>query len=197
MKSSKLKYSILLLLVLLMSCTRGPEKREYQIMPDMTRHHAHEAQEEYVNEKGEATGMSMRTPVKGTIPRGHEPYLLGKDDIELAKNTKNPLASTKEVLKQGRKLYNISCVPCHGKFGAGDGNVITKATYNQRMPKPPELYTDKLTKEWTDGQIFHVITKGQGNMPEYGNRLSRDERWAIVHYVRAIQKAKNGLVAVK
>lgn len=196
MKLLKLKYSILLLLVVMMSCTRGPEKREYQIMPDMTRHYALEAQEELVDADGNPTGKSvMRMPVEGTIPRGFEPYL--PTTIEEAKELVNPLKPSKSVLKIGRKFYNINCVPCHGKFGAGDGNVIAKATYDERMPKPPELYSKKLTNDFTDGQIFHIITKGQGNMPSYANRMDRDTRWAVVQYVRAIQKAKYGIVTAE
>ena len=190
MRLSKLKFSLLLVSILLISCSRGPEKREYQIMPDMTRSYAHEAQEEKLNEKGEHTGESvMRKPAKGSIPRGFEPYLLDKDDFDGAKALINPLEPTKDILVKGRKFYNINCTPCHGKFGAGDGAVITKATLNQRMPKPPELY-GKSSLSLTDGEIFHIITMGRGNMPSYANRMDRETRWAIVNYVRLIQDIK-------
>ena len=196
MKLSKLntKFSFILLIAFLASCSRSADTREYEIMNDMSKSYAQKAQEELVNAKGEKTGKSvMRKPVEGTIPRGFEPYPY-KTDLE-AKNIKNPLPATEEVIVTGKKYYNINCLPCHGTYGAGDGNVITKAERNQRMPKPPELYSDNLTNNWTDGQIYHLISIGRNNMPGYSNRIDVNTRWAIVHYVRALQKAKTNAIA--
>ena len=190
MRSLKLISSFLVILMGLTSCTRDPEKREYQIMADMSFHYALEAQEAL---DGDSVSV-MRMPVEGTIPRGFEPYL--PQDIDEAASLVNPLEGSIEVLNTGRKFFNINCVPCHGKFGAGDGNVITKATYDDRMPKPPELFSSKLVG-WEDGRIFHIIAKGQGNMPSYADRMDADTRWAVVHYVRAIQQAKHGKVSAE
>ena len=192
MKSLKYRFSILVVLMTLVSCTRDTEKREYQIMPDMTRHHALEAQETVITAKGD-TISAMRMPVEGTIHRGHEPYLA--ETADEAALLVNPVKATLAVLKNGQKYFNINCTPCHGQFGAGDGKVITEATRKQRMPKPPELYSAKVLK-WEDGRIYHIIMKGQGNMPSYADRMDRETRWAVVHYVKAIAKAKNGLVSL-
>lgn len=54
--------------------------------------------------------------------------------------------------------------------------------------KPPVLYSAKV-RRWPEGRLFHVITLGQGNMPGYGYAISPEKRWAIVHYVRALQRA--------
>ena len=56
--------------------------------------------------------------------------------------------------------------------------------------KPPSLHSTKL-KEWPDGKIYHVISEGQNVMPGYAKQILADERWAVVHYVRALQRAKD------
>ncbi|MCB0279451.1 MAG: cytochrome c [Calditrichaeota bacterium] len=181
------------LILFLFACSRTPDKREYQVMNDMYYSYADKAQEEKLDSLGNHTGLSvMRNPVAGTIPRGFEPYTI--ENPEDADVLVNPLPMTKSVIETGRRYFNINCVPCHGKNGAGDGTVVTLAQFNPRMPKPPELYTQKV-KDWPDGRIFHIITKGQNNMPAYGNRIDKTTRWAIINYVRILQKARDEALA--
>jgi mono/diheme cytochrome c family protein len=130
---------------------------------------------------------SMKLAPIGTIPRGREVYLY-TDAVVAGQELINPLSSNKQVLETGKRYYNIYCLPCHGAYGAGDGNVIKLASLQQRMPKPPELYTAKLMA-YPDGQLYHILTVGQGNMPGYASRISPNTRWAIVNYVRALQEA--------
>ena len=153
-------------------------------MPDMTRSYAIEAQEESPVDSGMS---SMRLPPKGTIARGQQPYLFTSAE-EAGKELRNPLDKSSEVLATGKRYFNINCTPCHGEYGAGDGRVITEATFLERMPKPPVLFSQKLMN-YPDGQLFHIITKGQGNMPAYANRIDVNTRWAIVNYLRVLQKA--------
>jgi mono/diheme cytochrome c family protein len=196
MKLSKLstRFNLILVIIFVSSCSRSADQREYEVMADMSKSYAQKAQEELVDVKGQKTGKSvMRQPVEGTIPRGFEPYMY-KTDLE-AKDLMNPLPATEEVLSTGKRYYLINCLPCHGTYGAGDGAVITKAQRNQRMPKPPELYSDNLTNNWTDGQLYHLISKGRNNMPAYSDRIDANTRWAIVHYVRALQKARTNEAA--
>lgn len=125
----------------------------------------------------------MRTPPAGTVPRGFRPYTY--PDLETAgRDLKNPRTRTKAVLNQGKVLYNAYCIVCHGKSGEGDGSVVPK------YPRPPSLVADKI-RDYPDGSIFHVITMGQNLMPSYADRLDAEERWAVVHYVRALYRAKN------
>ena len=185
MRLLKLKtINLILITLLFVACSKDHDTREYEIMSDMAHIVCNKAQEEDPNKIGET---SMRLPPKGTIPRGFQPYLY-TDPVEAGKNLINPLSNTAEVLKTGERYYNINCTPCHGKFGAGDGSVITKASFNQRMPAPPALYSKKMM-DFPDGQLFHIITKGQGNMPAYANRVDVNTRWAIVNYVRVLQDA--------
>ena len=59
---------------------------------------------------------------------------------------------------------------------------------NGQFPAGPSMHSDKV-KNWSDGTIYHVITYGQNVMPAYANQLTKDERWAIIHYIRALQRS--------
>jgi len=167
-------------------CDGRRERREIMNMPDMHYSPAVKAQEP---DKLSPTGSSMRPPVPGTVPVNFQPYTITNDEADtVAAKLANPLPATREVLKAGEKYYNIFCLVCHGKLGLGDGAVI-KA--NAGMPQPPSLMADKVVKEWSDGRIFHVITVGQGNMPSYAARMDAEKRWAVIHYLRAMQRAQH------
>ncbi len=129
-----------------------------------------------------------RPPVKGTLPMGYFPYHLMEKDAETAKEAEetlvNPLKPTREVLERGRKLYDYYCFTCHGKTGMSDGPIVGPDLF----PAPLSLHT-KEAKNYKDGRIFHLISRGQNTMPPYADRFDMEERWAIVHYVRVLQRA--------
>jgi mono/diheme cytochrome c family protein len=129
-------------------------------------------------------GIGMRRPVEGTVARGFLPYAFTGMPEAAGKNLLNPLAPTKDVLQKGKERYLTYCSPCHGNFGAGDSRL------RGQFPNPPTLYSDKV-RNWPDGNIFHVITGGQNVMPAYASQISRDDRWAIVNYLRVMQRAHN------
>lgn len=125
----------------------------------------------------------MRVPPQGTIPTTYEPYPYSKAESELAgERLKNPLRPTRPILERGQKLYENFCVVCHGPRGDGAGSIVPK------FPQPPPLFSEKAT-QWPDGHIFHIITRGQNLMPSYASQITADERWAIVHFVRVLQRA--------
>lgn len=160
-------------LLALSSCKH--EKPNFIYMPDMYYSPALKAQEE----------GAMRMPVKGTVPRGFVPYDFAvENNEELGKKLINPLPRTKTALLRGQKIFNTYCIVCHGQYGEGDGSVVPK------YPRPPSLQSEKITK-WPDGRIFHVISSGQNIMPSYSTQIAQEDRWAVVHYVRALQRAKN------
>jgi mono/diheme cytochrome c family protein len=130
----------------------------------------------------------QRPPVEGTIPRGYELYPFEAHEIDRAGALKNPLQRTKAVLERGQLMFNTYCMVCHGAYGEGDGSVVPK------YPRPPSLQSEKILG-YPDGKIFHVITRGQNLMPSYASQIARADRWAIIHYIRAIQKAKNPTAA--
>ncbi len=131
-------------------------------------------------------GHSMRLPVQGTVARGFipYPYALGANADSIGKFLINPLLNTKATLELGKKKYLTFCSPCHGNFGNGDSRL------NGQFPNPPTLHSDKV-RNWPDGAIFHTITVGQNVMPAYQYQISRDERWAVVKYIRTLQRAYN------
>ncbi len=129
-------------------------------------------------------GSGMRMPVEGTVPRGYLPYKFKGKPEEAAKSLVNPLLPTKSVLDLGKKKYLTFCSPCHGNFGEGDSRL------RGQFPNPPTLHSDKL-RTMSDGGIFHIITNGQNVMPSYASQISEDERWAIVHYIRVLQRSVN------
>jgi mono/diheme cytochrome c family protein len=129
-------------------------------------------------------GMGMRPPVEGTVPRNVTPYPYHGKPEEAARYLVNPLLPTKEVYARGQELFRIQCSPCHGNFGAGDSRL------RGQFPNPPTLISDKL-RSASDGAIFHIITDGQNVMPPYGPRINREDRWAIVHHIRALQRAQH------
>jgi len=126
----------------------------------------------------------MRMPPAGTSPIGYRSYDYGKDQGDQAgAQLSNPLEFTKENLMRGQTVYNTYCIVCHGERGQGDGYIVPK------FPRPPTLHSDKV-RDWSDGRIFHVITAGQNLMPAYEAQIRPEDRWAIVKYVRVLQRAE-------
>lgn len=140
-------------------------------MPDMVYSPAVKAQ----------TGQ-MRMPVEGTVDRSQEiyHYLSPEEGAAL----KNPLPRTKEVLMRGQAMFNTYCIVCHGPNGEGDGLVVPK------IPRPPSLQSDKIMK-YADGSIYYIIMRGQNIMPSYASQIAMNDRWAIIHYIRALQRSKH------
>ncbi len=132
-------------------------------------------------------GRSMQKPVAGTVARGLLPYPFKLDDqikaqAEAGKYLSNPLPRTEAVFELGKTQFDSKCTACHGYYGEGDSRL------NGKFPAPPTLHSKKVS-EWTDANIYHVITEGQNVMPSYAKQLTRDERWAVVHYIRALQRS--------
>lgn len=133
-----------------------------------------------------------RSPMEGTIPRGYvryEYYDKGntiEDAKEVGLRLANPLAMNMGTLRTGQGLYNVYCTVCHGKRGEGDGPVVGP----DRFPAPPSMHTDQ-ARQYKDGTVFHIITGGLGKMPGYADKLEPQDRWKVVHYLRALQRSMN------
>lgn len=98
-----------------------------------------------------------------------------------------PIELSVDVLKEGRRKYEAFCAPCHGYDGYGNG-VTSQEGYPQ--PGPASYHIDRL-REMPDGYFFEVISEGIGTMYNYAARLSIEDRWAVVAYVRALQISQN------
>ncbi|MDO8643583.1 MAG: cytochrome c, partial [bacterium] len=128
------------------------------------------------------TQEKMLVPPAGTLPRGGQWYPYPGQPEMAGARLKNPLPRTLEVLQAGQVSFETYCVVCHGVKGDGNGLIVPK------FPKPPSLFSEKV-RHWPDGRIFHAMTEGQNLMPSYAVQISEKDRWAIVHYVRALQKS--------
>jgi len=128
-------------------------------------------------------GHGMQLPVEGSVARGYMPYLIATQ--EEAAGLVNPLPRTQPVLQAGRTVYNQHCAVCHGLLGTG-----TPTLTSAYGAKPANLQAQTI-RDYPDGKIYHVIMKGKNAMPSYAADLTEDERWAVVHYVRVLQRAQN------
>lgn len=129
-------------------------------------------------------GSVMRNPVQGTVARNYIPYAFKDKPEDAGTWLSNPLLPTIESLELGRQRFLTYCSPCHGDFAQGDSRL------RGQFPAPPSLHSDKV-RNWPDGRIYHVITEGQNLMPSYAKQILRQDRWAIILYIRALQRALN------
>jgi mono/diheme cytochrome c family protein len=168
--------------LLLASATGCSTKHQptFEYMPDMAYGPRVSAQHEDPLRPGQPV---MREPVEGTVPRDFAPYRYSAAESLLAQvELTNPLPRTADVLGRGQRVYMTYCVVCHGEKGDGQGYIVPK------FPMPPSLFSDKV-RGWPDGRVFHVITRGQNLMPSYASQILPEDRWAVIHYVRVLERA--------
>ena len=136
-------------------------------------------------------GQSARPLVEGSVPFTGEGSPNNPEQTGLDENGEPieglPVEVNPELVALGQERYNIFCTPCHGAVGEGNGRAVSFG-----VPKPPSLL-DENARNLTSGQLFDIITNGQGQMFPYGYRVKSDERWAIISYIRALQ-LKEGAV---
>lgn len=130
-----------------------------------------------------ADERGMRQPVEGTVARGFIPYpFMGV--AEPQEYLSNPLIPTKENILLGKKKFLTYCSPCHGNFADGDSRL------KGQFPNPPSLHSRRI-RNFEDGKIYHIITNGKNVMPSYASQITRKERWAIINYIRVLERAKD------
>jgi len=130
-----------------------------------------------------ADRKAMRDQVPGTMPRDGYLYEFNTWQEAEAALT-NPLATRASTVEaRGKNRFNAFCSPCHSVNGQDTTEVVRKG-----MQKPPNLVGAN-AKGYSDPHIFHVISRGQNIMPGYADKLTPDDRWAVVNYVRELQKA--------
>lgn len=136
-----------------------------------------------------ADGRNQRSPVANTVAFGQNsrtPQARYAIDLEQAFALKNmPLAIDRPLLLKGQKYFTTYCLPCHG--AVGDGKGITTA---YGMTNPPTYHSDRL-RQMADGEIFRAITLGKNTMGSYADKIAPDDRWAVVAYVRLLQRSQN------
>jgi mono/diheme cytochrome c family protein len=166
-----------------------------------------------------ADGRGPRLPVAGTVPIGYETpqskttaappgmtaegpeeahtlvaFSVGTDYFNTGKmgeqwGTGIPLPVTRELMERGQQRFNITCVMCHGPTAAGNG--ITK---QYGLATVISLQDERIRK-MSDGEIFNTITNGKNTMMAYGPNILIADRWAIIAYLRALQRSQNATIA--
>src|SRR5262245_45510548 len=204
-------FAFLALVVFAMAGFRGQRSGQspIEIFPDMDRQPKVKAQ---TPSEFYADGRAARPPVSGTVPIGYAmpmhnlidgsvgqatgPYKQiifssSPTDIDTGKMGENwgtgiPFALTSAVMGRGQQRFGIYCAVCHGATGAGNG-MAQKFGLNTVQ----SLLQDRI-RTMADGEIFDTITHGKNTMLGYGDRIQVIERWAIIAYLRALQKSQGG-----
>ena len=157
-----------------------------------------------------ADGRGPRMPVNGTVPIGYEMpnphagaaeshvaagFSVGTDYMNTGKmgntnwGTGIPVPVTPQLLQRGRERFSITCAMCHGATATGNG--ITKS---YGLATVVTLQDDRIRK-MSDGEIFNTITNGKNTMMAYGPNIMVQDRWAIIAYLRALQRSQNATAA--
>lgn len=202
--------TVVVLVVFLNACQQpGGESPGSEFMPDMAHSVAYEANyyNYYYNNtwgsEEEYHKMAMpRKPVPGTVPmtssshmripaNGSSAYPYGDTEEERTRATNtlinNPYPITDDGLAVGKNLYNINCGICHGEKGDGNGYLVRDGG---AYPVQPAILTSDEFTATSNGRLYHAIVYGKNMMGGYTDKLSTEERWQVVHYIRALQ-AKN------
>jgi mono/diheme cytochrome c family protein len=106
-------------------------------------------------------------------------FALRRSATARAKRLKNPVPATAVALAAGKHLYAENCQKCHGERGDGHGEKAAELSV-----APTDFTNAREIEELADGQLFEEITKGHLPMPAFEDRLSEEERWQLVDYVR-------------
>ncbi len=123
-------------------------------------------------------GTGMRHPPEGTVAR-----------VPYQATVPPPPVITAALLDRGHERFGIFCTPCHGRAGNGEGMIVQRG-----FPHPPSFVEGRLRT--ADNQVFYdAITNGKGKMYSFATRVAPADRWAIIAYIRALQRSQNTAVA--
>jgi mono/diheme cytochrome c family protein len=178
-------FAIMPVLLVLGGCSSIQRDTPIQVWDDMKHQPKFKAQSE-LDLGAFADHRSNRLPPADTVARGRmqedTPYFTGMEGAMYV--GKSPVPVTMDLLHQGRMRFNTYCSPCHDQTGMGHGIVPTRVPAWQ----PSNLTEDRVV-QFADGDIFNVITNGRRTMPAYRYQIVVSDRWAIIAYVRALQRA--------
>jgi mono/diheme cytochrome c family protein len=129
--------------------------------------------------------LSARPAPDDTVPReqivGDEHLTTGKVYGALVDTFPFPITS--DLMSRGQDQFNVFCSPCHGQTGTGSGMIVRRG-----YRAPPALQIDRLRRAPV-GYFYDVATNGFGVMPDYKDQIAVRDRWAIVAYIRALQRS--------
>lgn len=193
MKYSKYISIVVLFMVVLSSCNKDKNNPGYDYMGDHDMYYT-KFYKAYSPNPVFKDSMTNQLPVEGAVSRGNMPFPFATASIgDRAVNQTlaglqlmNPIESNEETILEGQELYNIYCMVCHGKTGAGDGHLFTSGLF----PAKPTSLIEAYVQNKPDGEIYYVITAGSisGLMGPHGTQVQPDDRWKIINYLRSIAK---------
>lgn len=132
-------------------------------------------------------GSGSRVMPAHTVARGQlnedEQFFTGKIGDQLVATFPAPI--TRQMIAHGRERFDIYCAVCHDRSGEGNGMIVQRG-----FPKPPSFQEQRL-RDAPVGHFFDVITNGYGVMYPYKARVSPEDRWAIIAYIRALQLSQH------
>ena len=197
-------FAVIVCLIISMAGFRGEFTRNspIEVFPDMDRQAKVRPQAPNLFDEvfGAGDGRGSRLPVAGTVVRGapidDSPVNTGRKEGADEWIEVNPLEVNEKTLKRGQERYTIFCAVCHGQAGDG-GGIVT-----QYSLITADLHHHRLVQA-QDGYLFDVISNGFNattnavgiaytRMPAYKSKISAEDRWAIIGYVRALQYSQLG-----
>lgn len=136
----------------------------------------------FFNDERSARPLPEATVARGRLAE-NAVFETGKGpDGQLVKEF--PMPVTRELLEHGRERYNIYCSVCHDRLGDGLGMIVRRG-----YRRPPSFHIERL-RTVANGHIYDVIANGFGAMPDYNAQVAPADRWAIVAYIRALQRSR-------
>jgi mono/diheme cytochrome c family protein len=168
------------------------EKPRFHIVPDM------DFQAKFKTQRANpffTDDRAMRPQVAGTVALGElredDHFYRGKVGNSWARTFPSQVPLTAETMQRGREQFGIYCTPCHGADGRGKGMVHLRAQslLQGTWVPPTDLHQDNLRYKAV-GELFEGIGKGVRNMPGYASQIKTADRWAVVLYLRALQRSK-------
>jgi mono/diheme cytochrome c family protein len=198
---------IVFLMMVLYSCQdAGKNSTGSEFMPEMYHSIAFEAntynyypRNTFGTEEEYYQYALPRTPVKGTVSRGsavsdNHPYYYGASEDERTRAMKdiinNPFPISEKSLEKGKRLFTIYCAICHGDNGDSKGYLV-REDGGKYLALPANFMSDDLMNS-SNGRFYHAIMRGKNTMEPFLDKLSYEERWQVIQYIRSLQaKSKN------
>ena len=145
-------------------------------------------------------GRSTRVPDPETVAVGElredDHFYRGKDNGAWARTFPPAVRVDEVAMDRGQQRFGIYCTPCHGFGGEGNGMVAKRAEeLAQGTWTPPTNLTDARIRNMPVGELFNTITNGIRNMPAYGAQIPTSDRWAIILYLRALERGRAATLA--
>ncbi len=134
--------------------------------------------------RGLTSNHSVAVPINGSVSYKYKDTEEERTRAK-AEITKNPYVITKSGLAKGKELYNIYCGICHGEKGGGNGYLYEGP--NAKYPAAPANLVSDQFIESSEGRFYHAIMYGLNAMGSYSDKLSYEERWQVIHYIRSLQ----------